>query len=112
VHPALKPVVARLMQDSTDDYLIPVFTQNQYGKRSHAISKAFGRLRTSLGFGPQYVFHSIRNTVVTYLARADVSGPLIAELVGHETGTVTFDVYARGASAAQKLEAISKLPSL
>lgn len=112
VHPALKPVVARLMQDSTDDYLIPVSTQNQYDKRSHAISKAFGRLRTSLGFGPQYVFHSIRNTVVTYLARADISGPLIAELVGHETGTVTFDVYARGASAAQKLDAISKLPTL
>ncbi|CAG8865303.1 hypothetical protein PS627_01207 [Pseudomonas fluorescens] len=112
VHPALTTVVSRLMQDSTDDYLIPVSTKNQYGKRSHAISKAFGRLRTSLGFGPQYVFHSIRNTVVTYLARADVSGPLIAEIVGHETGTVTFDVYARGASAAQKLDAISRLPTL
>lgn len=112
VHPALTDVVARLIEDSKDGYLIPVSTNNQYGKRSHAISKAFGRLRTSVGFGPQYVFHSIRNTVVTLLARADISGPLIAELVGHETGTVTFDVYARGASAAQKLEAISKLPTV
>ena len=39
-------------------------------------------------------------------------GPLIAELVGHETGTVTYDIYSQGASATQKLAAISKIPTL
>lgn len=112
VHDAIKATVARLMSDSDDGYLIPTATQNKHGKRSHALSKAFGLLRTKMGFGPLHVFHSMRNTVVTELARADVSGPLIAELVGHSTGTMTFDVYHRGASAKQKFDAISKLPTL
>jgi integrase len=112
VHPALKALVKRLMDDSKDGYLVPSDSKNKYGIRSDLMSKAFGRLKTSLGFGKYQVFHSIRKTVVTQLSRAGVTGPLIAELVGHETGTVTFDNYHQGASAAQKLEAISKLPTL
>ncbi|VVO59269.1 site-specific integrase [Pseudomonas fluorescens] len=112
VHPALKPLVRRLMDDSKDGYLVPSDSKNKYGKRSDLLSKAFGRLKKSLGFGPLHVFHSIRKTAITQLVRADVTGTLIAELVGHETGTVTYDVYSQGASAAQKLAAISKLPTL
>jgi len=112
VHPALATLVKRLMDDSKDGYLVPSDSKNKYGIRSDLMSKAFGRLKTSLGFGKFQVFHSIRKTVVTQLSRAGVAGPLIAELVGHETGTVTFDNYHQGASAAQKLEAISKLPTL
>jgi hypothetical protein len=29
-------------------------TLNKYGDRSNAIDKRFGKLRTDLGFGPQY----------------------------------------------------------
>ncbi|MFA7945133.1 tyrosine-type recombinase/integrase [Pseudomonas brenneri] len=112
VHPALTRIVERLKNDSKDGYLIPSDSKNKYGIRSDALSKAFGRLKESKGYGSQHVFHSIRKTVITQLVRADVQGTLIAELVGHETGTVTFDVYSQGASAAQKLEAISKLPTL
>lgn len=112
VHPALTSVVQRLMADSRDGYLVPSASKNKYGNRSDLHSKAFGRLKQSLGFGEQHVFHSIRMTAITQLVRADVTGPLIAELVGHETGTVTFDTYSQGASAAQKLVAISKIPEL
>lgn len=112
VHPALTRTVERLKNDSKDGYLIPSDSKNKYGIRSDALSKAFGRLKESQGYGSQHVFHSIRKTVITQLVRASVQGTLIAELVGHETGTVTFDVYSQGASAAQKLEAISKLPTL
>ena len=112
VHPALAALVKRLMDDSKDGYLVPSDSKNKYGIRSDLMSKAFGRLKTSLGFGKFQVFHSIRKTAVTQLSRAGVAGPLIAELVGHETGTVTFDNYHQGASAMQKLEAISKLPTL
>lgn len=112
VHPALTRTVERLKNDSKDGYLIPSDSKNKYGIRSDALSKAFGRLKESKGYGSQHVFHSIRKTVITQLVRAGVQGTLIAELVGHETGTVTFDVYSQGASAAQKLEAISKLPTL
>ncbi|MFR0714182.1 tyrosine-type recombinase/integrase [Enterobacterales bacterium BD_CKDN230030183-1A_HGKHYDSX7] len=109
IHPALRAVVERLRTDSKDGYLIPSDSRNKYGIRSDALSKAFGRLKQAQGYGPQHVFHSIRKTVITQLVRAGVQGTLIAELVGHETGTVTFDVYSQGASSVQKLEAISKL---
>ncbi len=112
VHPALRPVIDRLANDSTDGYLVPSKSKNKYNNRSDLLSKAFGRLKTAQGFGAQHVFHSIRKTVTTQLVRAGVQGTLIAELVGHETGTVTFDVYSQGASPLQKLEAISKLPVL
>jgi integrase len=112
VHPALSDLVTRLVEESKDDYLVPSKSRNKYGIRSDALSKAFGRLKSSMGFGRLHVFHSIRASAVTHLVRADVADRLIKELVGHETGTVTFDVYSQGASAAQKLAAISKLPTL
>lgn len=112
VHPELKPTVRRLIETTTDGYLIPTSSKNQYSKRSHAISKAFGRLRTASGFSPLYVFHSFRHTVVTELIRADVPDALAKELVGHETGSVTHDTYSKGATSKQKLEAITKLPKL
>lgn len=112
IHPALSALVNRLVEQSKGGYLVPSDSKNKYGIRSDALSKAFGRLKKAQGFGPQQVFHSIRKTVVTQLDRASVRWTLIAELVGHETGTTTMDVYSQGATAAQKLEAISKLPLL
>jgi integrase len=112
IHPSLLSTVDRLSKDTTDTFLIPAESADKYGKRSHAISKAFGRLRTAAGFSKLHVFHSFRHTVVTELIRADVPDALAKELVGHETGSVTHDVYSKGASAVQKLAAISKLPSL
>lgn len=112
IHPSLLTTVDRLCEDSTDTFLIPAESADKYGKRSHAISKAFGRLRTAEGFSKLYVFHSFRHTVVTELIRADVPDALAKELVGHETGSVTHDVYSKGASTKQKLAAISKLSPL
>lgn len=112
VHPALKPIVKRLQKDSTDGFLVHSNSRNKYGNRSDLYSKAFGRLKTAHGFGKQHVFHSIRGTVVTQLLRANVPGTMIAEIIGHETGTVTFDVYSQGASPQQKLKAVSKIPRL
>lgn len=112
IHKSLLPTVERLVDDTTDTFLIPAESADKYGKRSHAISKAFGRLRTAAGFSKLHVFHSFRHTVVTELIRADVPDALAKELVGHETGSVTHDVYSKGASTKQKLAAISKLPAL
>lgn len=112
IHPSLLSTVDRLAKDTTDTFLIPTTSHDHYGKRSHAISKAFGRLRTLAGFSKLHVFHSFRHTVVTELIRADVPDALAKELVGHETGSVTHDIYSKGASTKQKLKAISKLPTL
>jgi integrase len=109
VHESLKNIVDRLIAESDDDYLIKSPAGNKYGNRSDALSKQFGRLKTGLSYNGQYVFHSLRKTVITQLQRADVPGILIASIVGHETGTVTFDVYSAGPSPKQKFSAISNL---
>ncbi|PHX37507.1 integrase [Pseudomonas sp. NZIPFR-PS5] len=110
IHPSLQKVVKRLMEDSTDGFLIPTDSENKYGKRSHAISKAFGRLRTSVGFGPRYVFHSFRHSVITLLVRADVPETLAQEIVGHDRKSVTSRVYSKGSTVAQKFAAVSTIP--
>ncbi|ANJ57425.1 integrase [Pseudomonas silesiensis] len=112
IHPSLLPAIDRLLEDTTDTFLIPIKADGPYGKRSHAASKAFSRLRLAAGFGRLHVFHSFRNTVITGLVRADVPDALAKEMVGHKEGSVTHDVYSKGASTAQKLAAISKLPAL
>ena len=112
VHPKLTALVDRLAKASTDGYLVPTDSNNKYQIRSDALSKAFGRLKTAMGFDRTRVFHSIRATFVTSLVRADVPDRLIRELAGHETGTVTFDIYSQGSSPKQKLAAIKKLPTL
>ena len=112
IHPGLLLTIDRLREESADTFLIPTSSHDHYGKRSHAISKAFGRLRTAAGFSKLHVFHSFRHTVVTELIRADVPDHLAKELVGHDTDSVTHTVYSKGASAHQKLAAISKLATL
>jgi integrase len=109
IHPLLAPLIDRLIKANPDGYLLPSSGGNKYGIRSDPLSKAFGRLKTSLGFGRQHVFHSVRSTTITMLLRAGVPGSTVANIVGHETGLVTFDVYDEGASPKQKLDALSNL---
>nr|WP_242169240.1 MULTISPECIES: tyrosine-type recombinase/integrase [unclassified Pseudomonas] len=112
IHPAISSLVIRLVEDSRDGFLVVTDFVGRQGDRTGAIGKAFGALKTSLGYGGQHVFHSIRGTTITQLARHDVPYPMICELVGHKTKTVTFDVYSAGFSAQQKLTAISTVPRL
>ena len=109
IHPAIKATVEKLIRNSKDGFLISSPAGNKYGNRSDALSKQFGRLKTKLEYNSQFVFHSFRKTVITQLQRADVPGILIASIVGHETGTITFDVYSAGPSPKQKHDAIYKL---
>ncbi|MGH8439368.1 MAG: tyrosine-type recombinase/integrase [Pseudomonas sp.] len=109
IHPSLIANVDRLVSKSIDGFLLPSSAGNKYGIRSDSLSKAFGRLKTAQGFGKQHVFHSVRAMVVTLLLRSGVPGPTVANIVGHETGLVTFDVYDEGASPRQKLDALSNL---
>lgn len=111
-HPLLVPIVDRLIESTTDGFLLPSAGGNKYGIRSDSLSKTFGRLKTSLRFGKQHVFHSVRATVITQLLRAGINGSVVANIIGHETGLVTFDVYDEGASPQQKLDALLTLPVL
>jgi integrase len=93
IHPRLRPVVERLKRESTEGYLIPALRRDKYDKRSAAIGKRFGRLKTSLGFTNRHVFHSFRHTLNTLLTNAGVHDPIVKDILGHEHTDMTRGVY-------------------
>jgi integrase len=89
IHTKLKPLVKKLLKESTNGYLISDLTFNKYEDRSNAVGKRFGHLKTSLGFPKKTkVFHTIRNCVITQLM-ASSPRHIIKDLVGHEKGDQT-----------------------
>ena len=111
IHPNLEPIIQQKMGASKDDagYLFHTLTSNQYGKRTDAFGKRFGRIKNSLGFDKRYVFHSIRKTVITLLEQAGVPESVTADIAGHEKQTLTYGLYSGGSSLAQKADAIRLL---
>ena len=111
IHPTLEPIIQQKLSASKDDtsYLFHTLTSNQYGKRTDAFGKRFGRIKNSMGFDNRYVFHSIRKTVTTLLEQAGVPEGVAADIVGHEKQTMTYGVYSGGSSLAQKADAIKLL---
>ncbi|WP_165907465.1 tyrosine-type recombinase/integrase [Primorskyibacter sedentarius] len=109
IHPKLKETFQRLANESADGFLLSGLPDNKYGTRSDAIGKRFGRLKKSLGYGSQLVFHSIRKTVITELERAGAPENVVADIVGHEKKTMTYGLYSGGASFENKRDTIIKL---
>lgn len=73
-------------------------------------SKAFRRLRVSLGYDDdRLVFHSIRATVITMLERAGVPEHITQDIVGHERATLTGQTYSMKSIMGARAEAIAKL---
>ena len=67
IHPHITQTVTRLVDMSEDGYLLSGLSFNKYGNRSNAIGKRFGRLKKRLGYGTDYVFHSLRKGFATQL---------------------------------------------
>lgn len=109
IHPAVSALVKALVKASTDGYLVPSTAAGKYGVRSDPLSKRFGRLKTSLGFGPGHVFHSIRKTVATLLEQAGVVEGVAADILGHDKATMSYGLYSAGSSMKQKAEGLSKV---
>jgi integrase len=82
---------------------------NKYGDRSNAIGKRFGRLKAALGYGPDYVFHSLRRAFSTQLENAGVERTTVARLMGHELGDQTFGGYSDGLYFDRLHEAVGKI---
>ena len=109
IHPSISDLVDRLVATSKDNFLILSKSKNQYDERSTGLSRRFGRLKSSLGYGPKLGFHSLRKTVTTKLEQAGVPECVVADIVGHEKQTITYGLYSDGTSMAQKMEAITKI---
>ena len=112
VHPTIMELVRKRAQNSTsqDSFLFPELSANRQGVRTDALGKRFSRLKDSLGFGPELVFHSIRKSFTTFMEQAEVPEGVTADIVGHEKQTITYGLYSGGTSTQQKLAAIMQLP--
>jgi integrase len=109
IHPFIKDRIEKLIEDSTDDYLLSGLSKNKYGDRSNAIGKRFGRLKEKHGFSSRHVFHSIRKTFTTMLENAGVGENIAADIVGHEKPRITYGLYSGGASLDVMKHAIEKV---
>jgi integrase len=109
IHAELAATMARLVESSRDGYVMSGLPKDKYGVRSNAIGKRFGKLRSAVGFGPQFVFHSIRKTVVTILENEGVSENIVADLVGHEKPRITYGLYSGGTTLEVKRAALARL---
>ena len=109
IHSAIKQLVAQLKDTSQDDYLLSGLTFNKYGDRSNAIGKRFGRLKSSLGYGSDLVFHSFRRGVATQLENKGVPEVIAARILGHEFPTMSFGTYSGGADLGTLREAVERL---
>lgn len=109
IHPHIAQTVARLVDTSVDGHLLSGLTFNQYGYRSNAIGKKFGRLKTSLGYGKDYVFHSLRKGFATQLENATIPVTVVARLMGHEIEGQTFGNYSDGLAFEGLRQAIGHL---
>lgn len=110
IHSHIKDLIEHYQKNNpNDEYLFPSPAGNKYGNRSDALSKRFGRHKTALGFGSEYVFHSLRKSLITELQRNNVDPLTITSIVGHKTNSITFDIYSAGPSLKQKSDAMESL---
>jgi integrase len=109
IHKDLTQLITRLVDTSTDGYLISGLTLSKFDDRSNAIGKRFGRLKKKLGYDNRYVFHSIRKTFASRLEEAGVPELLAARLLGHEVKTISYGLYSSGSTFPQLREAINQV---
>ena len=109
IHSAIQPLVKKLLEQSTDGFLISKLTKNKYGDRSNAIGKRFGRLKSAENFGKNHVFHSIRKTFVTLLENNSIGENIAADIVGHKKPNITFRIYSGGTGLNLMRESVEKI---
>jgi integrase len=108
VHPYIYPLLEQMVNQSTNEFLFSNLKMTAHQERSSAISKRFGRLKTTLGYGANQVFHSFRHTATTMLEQAGVRENIVMDIMGHEKPNLTFGHYSEGTSMEQRYEAICK----
>lgn len=96
IHSEIKQLITRLIDTTEDEYLFCNLPANKYGKRSDAIGKRFGRLKTKLGYGSEHVFHSFRYGFSGQLENAMIQQTQASRLTGHKIQGMTYGLYSDG----------------
>ncbi|MEL4279597.1 site-specific integrase [Shewanella mangrovisoli] len=76
---------------------------------SHQVSKWFSTFKTKLGWGEKETLHGIRHAVATQLKRREFSSDMVAGLLGHAHGSITFDRYGKEYKIENMLKLINAL---
>ncbi len=109
IHEELAPTMKRLVEASTDGFVLSGLRTDKHGDRGDGIGKRFGMLKTELGFANRHVFHSIRGTVITLMERAGVPEGTVQDIVGHERSTLTGSTYSGKSTLEMRRKALAKL---
>jgi len=109
IHQALEPLVLRLKESTTTEYLLDYETHSRIGKRSVLLVTRFSKVKRSMGFPSTKTFHSFRHTLTTQLERASIPENVAADIVGHAKTTMTYGLYSGGTSLKLRKEAINQI---
>ena len=109
LQPSINDMITNHPTGRTSDFLLHDLTANGFDKRSVQVGKRFSRVKTALGFGSEYDFHSIRRTVSTLLEQNGVVEGIAADILGHNKTTMTYGLYSRGSSVEQMTTAIEAI---
>ncbi|MCG7872389.1 tyrosine-type recombinase/integrase [Candidatus Thiodiazotropha endoloripes] len=110
IHSAIRPLVGQLVGDRSTGPLIKGLVPGGPDNRpSWNIGKVFGRVKKSLGFSGDYVFHGLRHTFITKMEQSDVNLLLIERVVGHKSNALAFNTYSKGQTLEAMSEAVEKI---
>ena len=109
IHPELAQTFARLVDQSTDGFVLAGLKPNKNGDRGDVLGKRFTRLKRDMSFDDRHVFHSIRGTVITLLEREGVPEGTVQDIVGHERSTLTGSTYSGKSTFEMRRAALARL---
>lgn len=92
IHSALAPLIDWLIAHAGPDGYLVTTWRDKYGRGGNAISHDFGKLRTELGFGPEYTEHCLRRTVENQMEEAGVTLKTLKVLIGHTIPEITIGI--------------------
>lgn len=98
IHPVVAPIVETLKATSTDGWLISgLLTGGVDNRRSHHVSKKFGRWLGSHGFDTKATdFHSLRRAFLNRCENAAMPLSTAQLLVGHARQSLAYGLYSDG----------------
>jgi integrase len=111
IHSVIEPMVARLLETSTDGFLISgLIPAGADGKRSHYASKSFGDfLRANSFTDTTLTFHSLRRSFTQRAEQAGIPESTAKLLTGHARQSLTYGLYSPGPEYSTLTAAMQKI---
>jgi len=91
------------------DRIFPMLRITKSNSFSAQVSQWFGLLLKKLDIGPNKTFHSFRHTFSDALRNEGVDVSLTAALIGHSTGTITYDRYSKRLNPSILVDVVEKI---